>query len=783
MPQNNTLQVQSSFIAGLKTEFTGLNFPENAVTDTSNVVYGVTGENYRRGGIDYEANFQLNNIGVAAAAKSHYKWDNVGGDGATQMLVQQIGATLYFYNISTTTVAAPLSTQKLSSTVSITPFLVSGSAADPSQYECTYAAGNGYLFVYNPVCEPFYVSYDGVSTMTATRISVQIRDVIGIPDELQYFNSKPATLSTEHQYNLVNQGWSLSWSATLPVGAVTSYTTGSHTYAASAIDFTTFPITDNTTQVQIIPSDRNDFNPAPIMTGTVTDHSNGSITVNVLSLSSGSPGIFTSGLSWVITPYPSALFDTYVKAFGAYPSNAEQWWWYRNTNVTDSTPDGSFSPSTTKNYVILSNNQAPQGAIIFNAFNQDRSTPSFVPGITNTTTLSRPTNGAWFQGRTWFTGLNNNFQASGDVPFYTWTENIYFSQITATSTKKFGYCYQQNDPTNDTLYNELPDDGGVIVVQGSGAIYKLFSVQNGMLIFAANGIWFLTGSTGIGFTANDYTITKISGVRISSSTSFVDVLGWPMFWNEEGIYTVTPSQQGGGLEVNNLVIGTIATAYNNIPFVSKRYARGTYDPMNYIVQWLYRSTAETTLTTRYQYDSVLLYNVSTKAFYTYSLTGDTYLHDVMYIASPGSSASPDPVVKYVTSNGTNFTFSEENDFTNYVDFHSGTPVNYVSTYTTGYMLHGKAAMKFQVPYVYMFADTNNCSYKINGQWNYSNTGNSGKWTNTQIFTLNDANYDRLFNRVRIRGRGNVLQLKITSQDGLPFAFSGWALYENINASI
>lgn len=761
-----------------------MNFPENAVIETDNVVYSVIGDVSRRGGIDYETNFQLNNIGVGAAAKSSFKWENVGGDGSTQMVVQQLGSTLYFYNSSTTTIAAPLSTKKLSSTISIFSFLVSGSAADPSQYECTYAAGNGYLFVYNPVCEPFYVAYNsGTVTMTATKINVQVRDTWGIPDELAFFNSKPATLSTEHQYNLVNQGWSLSWSATLPVGAVTTYTnTGSFTYLAPAIDFSTFPITDNTTQVQIIPSDRNDFNPAPIMTGTVTAHVNGSITVTIISKSSGDPGGFTSGLSWVITPFPSALFSTYVATFGAYPSNAEQWWEYRNTNVTAASPTGNFDPAHTKQYVLLDNSQAPQGSVIFSAFNQDRATPSYTPGVTTTTTTLRPKTGAFFQGRTWYTGVDANFQATGDVPFYTWTENIYFSQLSLTN-RLFGSCYQVNDPTSDQEFDILPTDGGVIYVQGSGSIYKLFPVQNGMLIFAANGIWFITGSQGIGFSANDYTITKISGVRSNSTTSFVDVLGWPIFWNEEGIYTVTPSQQGGGLEVNNLVIGTIASYYSSIPLVSKKFARGTYNPLDYTIQWVFRSTPESSITTRYQYDSILVFNTSNKAFYVHTIAGTTRIHDCLYVSSPGSSNSGDPVVKYIVSSGTNLTFAEEKDFTNYVDFHSGTSSNFVSTFTTGYMLHGKGAMKFQVPYIYMFLNANSGSYKINGQWNWSTSGNSGKWTNTQIFTLLDTNYSKLFNRLRIRGRGNALQLKVTSQDGQPFDFSGWALYENINAGV
>jgi hypothetical protein len=201
------------------------------------------------------------------------------------------------------------------------------------------------------------------------------------------------------------------------------------------------------------------------------------------------------------------------------------------------------------------------------------------------------------------------------------------------------------------------------------------------------------------------------------------------------------------------------------------------------VRWLFRSTEETNLAERYQYDSMLIYNDSSKAFYVHSLSGSTYVHDCFFLSAPGSSDSHDPIIKYIVSNGNNVTFAEENDFTNYVDFYSGVSVNYVSTFTTGWKLHGKMAMKFQVPYIFVFLNDNKGSYKINGLWNFSGSGLSGKWTNTQIFTLDDVNYDKMFNRVRIRGRGNALQIKITSEDGQPFGISGWALYENINVGI
>src|SRR5206468_12032206 len=140
----------------LKTEFTGLNFPENAATDTANCVFTLIGDVNRRGGFDYETNFQLNPINVTNVAKSSYRWLNAGGDGLTQILVQQIGNILYFFKSSSATTSSPLSSQRMSSTINISAFLASGSTPDVSQSECQYSIGNGYLFVYPPNCDPLY---------------------------------------------------------------------------------------------------------------------------------------------------------------------------------------------------------------------------------------------------------------------------------------------------------------------------------------------------------------------------------------------------------------------------------------------------------------------------------------------------------------------------------------------------------------------------------------------------------------------------------------------------
>ena len=203
MPQQQpTPSVENHFIAGLKTEYTGLNFPENAATDTSNCVYSLIGDVTRREGINYEANANLQqgiNIFGNNVARSSFKWLNAGGDGLTQILVQQIGGYLFFYKSSAATIASPLSTTILQNQyVVINSFQAAGSIADVSQTECQYAFGNGYLFVFHPNCDPFFCTYSS-GLITSSKVTLQTRDFVGIIEPGIPDNLRPSTLSNEHK--------------------------------------------------------------------------------------------------------------------------------------------------------------------------------------------------------------------------------------------------------------------------------------------------------------------------------------------------------------------------------------------------------------------------------------------------------------------------------------------------------------------------------------------------------------------------------------------------------
>lgn len=779
MPQAVGTSVQNNFTGGLKTEFTGLNFPENACTDVDNCVFSLIGSVYRRAGFDLEANAGFTATTLGEESYAYYKWNNVGGDGETQILVKQAGDNLYFYLASSATVSNPLSTQILNTTVNITPFLASGSTNDPSTVQCEFSDGNGYLFVYNPYCDPFYCTYNPITqAVSGNVITVQTRDFTGIPEPGVAVNNRPSTLTNEHEYNLENQGWTAgaAWS----VSSTTTNTIGTGTYNFTVPSGVANISNGQTVTVYTIVG----AFPYPVMSGTVTGYTGTTLTLNITSTQGTFSGSFSD---WTISETQSAGFlTTWFSSEGNYPSNADVWWQFKNTSNV-------FDPATTVSNVTLNSGQAAQGHYILNTFQQFRTAASGITGLTDVTTVIRPKTGTWFQGRVWYTGVDAQFLATGDAPQSTWSESIYFSQ-TITSTSQFGYCYQVNDPTAEDFFDLLPTDGGVISIQGCGSIYKLFPVQNGLLVFAANGIWFITGSQGIGFSANDYTITKISNVQSISSFSYINVLGWPLFWNEEGIYAIQPSPQGGGLQVSNIALGTILSYYANIPLQSKKFARGDYNPLTFVVQWVFKSENETDITSRYQMDKILNFNTSNKAFYPYSFINDkVFIQDVKYVAGPGGSNSPDPVFKYPVSETFTFpgnvviSFGEENDFTTWTDWASApfsVSEDYTSYFFTGYSLAGKALTKWSPTYVYVYSDnTQFTQYKIKGRWDFASSGNAGKDSNYQVITNDKPNYQYVYRRHKIRGRGMALQLNLQSISGQPFNVIGWSIWEAINQGV
>lgn len=702
MPRQSGFVVENNFSNGLITQATGLNFPENACTETYNCEFSLDGSVQRRRGIDKETAFSTKNIDRSNSAINSYVWRNVGGNGDVTLVVMQVGATIYFYR----TTGSSLSSGAVSTTVTLTA--VSG-APSVIATEAQFSDGNGYLFVTHPFCEPMRVSYNTSSdTATATNITIKVRDFEGDTADANAIDTRPtatlAGLNVAHKYNLYNQGWT----------------------------------TTNLT-------------------------------------------------AW----------DTSQTTM---PSNVDVMWAFKNSS-------DAFDMATLNN-VVRGNTPAPKGHYIVTLSNFDRDTTSGLSGVTNSTTsYYRPTTSCFFAGRVFYSG----------IPYNKFNSSIYFTQ-TIERDEQYGFCYQVNDPTAEDQFDLLPSDGGVIRIQEAGTIYKLFTVPGGIAVFAANGVWFVTGSSGIGFTAADYTVQKISTIPALNASSFVDIAGMPAWWNAEGIYALAGSEGGGMPQVQSLTDAKIKYFYDDIPLASKRAAKGIYDRLSKRVQWIFKSEDTSQTTNVYEYDRILNFNTLTGAFYPWTISSSTakihglVLGDVnsgvttvdnvidgssnnvidastnQIITFTTSSASTNPAIKYIMSSASGstyeFTFADESS-SNYLDWiqHTTTGVDYDSYFITGYRTRGDAIRDQQTNWVRVHSRTlEEVKYYFQAIWDWSVTGDTGRWSSRQYVVEDDTNYSVRSKRLKVRGHGKTMQFMITSVTGEPFDLLGWTSMDMVNAT-
>jgi hypothetical protein len=356
-----------------------------------------------------------------------------------------------------------------------------------------------------------------------------------------------------------------------------------------------------------------------------------------------------------------------------------------------------------------------------------QSRSSAVSGIPNidviTTGYQRASKVVFFAGRVWYTGINSE----------GFTQKLYFSQIIERE-EQFGMCYQRNDPTSELNFDLLPSDGGEISITEAGTIYYLTVIDTYLVIFASNGIWTISGSQGVGFSTTDFSIRKLYALDILETTSFVDVAGYPAWWNSDGIYILTAGDISGSFTVRSLTDNKLKKFFDTIPLESKKWAKGVFNPYTKVIQWCYASSAPSSENDRYSFDKILNFNVVSTAFYPWDIPD--HPNDIVGLflyAGPSSVVSDQPVLadsvtvtsdsetvtseeniiselnptfKYITYTGSStLTFSETNDI-DYVDWQSsGNSLNYSSFFVTGYRIHGQGNKDFQSNYVTVYSET------------------------------------------------------------------------------
>ena len=216
-----------TFVKGLVTEASPLTFPEEASLDEDNCVLNLDGSRKRRKGLQFQdfkdsaasdETFTENN-----SVFTTHEWNAANNNSDHNFVVVQWGRYLLFFRQDTDEIVDGYfgrSTTQTEGEVSEAIDLVgarvddsSVTADDVNTIQTSMASGDGKLFVTGKWIEPIVVTYDeDADGFSFEKIEIRTRDTEGVEytsgtDYNVQIDSGPTSLSPEHAYNLLNQGW------------------------------------------------------------------------------------------------------------------------------------------------------------------------------------------------------------------------------------------------------------------------------------------------------------------------------------------------------------------------------------------------------------------------------------------------------------------------------------------------------------------------------------------------------------------------------------------------
>lgn len=767
----------NSFIKGLITESSPLTFPENASLDEDNFVLNRDGSRSRRLGMEYEEDYVLNPLGVTTLdTTSFHEWKLSGGDSNLSIGVIRAYNKLWFINMLDRSPSSVLLNGGVALTIS------SLETAEIS----TAVINNAFIIVSADLPYPIRLIYNSTTdSVSQEEYTVYVRDFWGVYDGL-IDNERPTVLSYCHRYNLLNQGWSPT--VPTPTGVepiqytydiLSKYPSNSDIWTVGKISDTTSADFEKYSPTELVKR-MHDFLYAPKGKHVLDVFKRGETRQTVSAVPAATAAAPVNTITYPISSWATKLLV--------------------GLNFQNTVSPVSPAPVITGQLLPV-----------------DKESNSF-------TTV------AAYAGRVWYSGVRSAvLDPDSQSPSYS--GYVFFSQ-TVTNDGKMGKCYQEADPTSESISDIVDTDGGAIHIIDAVNILALVPTKSTLLVFAENGIWQVSGGQ-TNFTATSYDVSKVSSIGCTSTKSIISVNSEVFYWAKGGIFRIVFDEASGGLKSENLSLTSIQTFYNDIPEIGKKYARGIFDEQQNTIRWLYNNDS-VTYNGESKYNKELILDLTLGAFYPNSISDTTvYISD--YVRSPYYSesqtqdevvvgtnpvlvASLDEVVvnitqslqrtstvSYLAIHPTLFKFTlakyRDSTFYDWVVATGGT--NYSSYLVTGYDIFGELLRKKQVPYIFFYFDRtedgfteaggnltldNQSSCLVQAQWNWANSANSGKWGNQfQAYRLL-RNYipsgasdtfdygDRVIvTKNKLRGSGKALSLKIQSDAGKDMKLLGWAM--------
>jgi hypothetical protein len=394
-------------------------------------------------------------------------------------------------------------------------------------------------------------------------------------------------------------------------------------------------------------------------------------------------------------------------------------------------------------------------------------------------------------------------------------------------------CYQKGDPTSVEAPELLDTDGGFISLDGAYGITKLVPLGNSLLAFGTNGVWSVSGYDGNYFTPTAPRVQLVTSKGSVSPRAIVVIDSIVMYWSKDGIYIITQSDLGS-YNVESLTEKTIQSLYNDIPVTTKVDAFGEYDPYTSKVSWYVYNTPNRASNT-----TILSLLTSTGAFTVHEISdgdvartlvgpvevspftlGSDFVNIVVdgvqvvvgelnVVATQTNAIARTLSTKslFISDNGVGGSLLSFGEFSN-EEFMDWGEVDAPAHIITGYVSGGDFQRHKKTPYITFHFEktesgfscpvdaTHQSSCLVQAQWDWSDSVNSGRWSREfQAYRFRrhyipaslDDGFDNGFSTVvtknKIRGKGRVLSLKLSTEPEKDCRIIGWSAIMEVNANV
>jgi len=367
------------------------------------------------------------------------------------------------------------------------------------------------------------------------------------------------------------------------------------------------------------------------------------------------------------------------------------------------------------------------------------------------------------------------------MPTAEYADTIFFSQ-TALQPNVFGFCFQAADPTSVEFNQLLPNDGGTIVIPNLGVVKDMISVRGNLIVMSDQGVWEISGGQRGFFTADGYSVRKITDDECSSSFSPISVGSGLIYTGPKGIFQLLPNEFTGNLEAKNVSEERIQTLWNAIPASRQQVVSTVYDDSLKRVYVLYGETSEDINI----YTKAIVMDMRANAYYKYAFNSGVL---AAYAITDADSSDSNQKVKFSCRTASTTIDICDMNQTTYLDFDGvESPLPYL---VTGWENLGDFQRRRQAPVVTVFSGRTETGFTQNGndltavnpsstlmraRWDFTDNNVAGKWgsqnqvyRHTRAFQPVDENdtftdgYPVVITRNKVRGRGRVLQLRFDGE--------------------